>query len=943
MYAKWVKVHKVTFDLKGADTKAPEPVNVNDGKTVGSVIAPKRDGYTFKGWYWDKDCTETSKVDLSTYKVNQDTILYALWSKNPPIYTVFFNTGGSQQVSGGAKVTEPSVPKKDGYTFEGWYTDKECTQKWDFDTPVTTETLTSNPMTLYAKWTKDSVKDVFYTVSFNLNGAQETETTKQQTVKAKSKVTVPTDVVYKGYDLEGWYRDPDFQTKWDFDVDEVMENITLHAKWVPKKTGEVTFTVTLDLNGGTSTEPVTQSVKSGEKITKPEEPKRDGYDFAGWYKDAVWETPWDFEKDTVTADTTLYAKWTAKSGENPGTTTFTVTFDLNGAGGETPAQQSLSSGAKATKPEAAPTREGYTFGGWYKEADGTAAWDFDNDTVTANITLYAKWTPVSETKFTVSFNLNGAGGTAPAQQNLSSGEKVPKPTDPTREGYTFGGWYKEADCKTAWDFAKDTVTANTTLYAKWTSASAPGGTDTADETLPSAIRYVPWVLDLKEYGNFANGKDYKLTDKPSWMGIRGNILSGVPQSANTYTFTIDYTNKDGKAVKEKVKIEVLRASTSNLNDLSEENWEYRITDPADEVYGYNGGCYLTSRGSYDEFYALYLDGDELDEGTDYAAWRGSTEIEIYPRALRRAGYGSHTIALAFQDGSGELHCAAQNFTIRRTSSSDDDDSDDRTPRVTINNERGGRVRKYSDGEIVILPNSGYYIGTVTLNGKSVSVPSSGRLTGLRSSDRVVVNFEEEESGSSTMSPGTINIWTPPSVSTPSGGGAFLDVPSDAYYFNAVEWAVNRKITKGTGGGTFRPNATCSRADMLTFLWRANGSPEPAGSGKRFTDVPSGAYYAKAVQWASDKGLVKGEGKRKFNPNSQVTRAEAVTFLYRTAGSPQSSTQVKFEDVRTGSYYLKPVAWALNNGIANGVSSSYFRPDYPCTRADVMTFLYRRYQ
>ena len=131
--------------------------------------------------------------------------------------------------------------------------------------------------------------------------------------------------------------------------------------------------------------------------------------------------------------------------------------------------------------------------------------------------------------------------------------------------------------------------------------------------------------------------------------------------------------------------------------------------------------------------------------------------------------------------------------------------------------------------------------------------------------------------------------------------------------------------------------------MLTFLWRAAGSPEPTGSGQQFTDVPSGSYYAKAVQWASAKGLVKGAGKRQFQPNALVTRGEAVTFLYRAAGSPAASSAVRFEDVRTGAYYLKPVSWAASNGIADGVTSSYFRPERPCTRAEVMTFLYRRYQ
>ena len=544
--------------------------------------------------------------------------------------------------------------------------------------------------------------------------------------------------------------------------------------------------------------------------------------------------------------------------------------------------------------------------------------------------------------------MNGAETGAPAAKTVKANEKVPKPADPTRDGYTFAGWFREAACTTAWNFDADPVTADTTLYAKWTPKSSGGTTDdTAKVALPDAVRYVPWAVDLKNYGGFAGGKDYKLADnKPSWLGIRNGRLSGVPYSTGTYSFTVSYTNQSGAAVQETVKVEVLRASSSILSDLSEENWDYRITDSTEEVYGYNGGCYLTSRGDFDNFEALYLDGDQLDEGTDYDAWRGSTVVEVYPRALRRAGYGNHTIALAFQDDDGKLYCVAQNFTIKRTgSSSDDDDDDDRSPRVTINNRRGGTVRTYSDGEISIKVNSGYSLGEVTVNGKSVSVPSNGRLTGLRARDRVEVTFESDTT--STMSPNTINIWAPPggSASVSTGGTwlGFRDVSPDAYYYSAVQWAVNSGVTKGKGNRTFQPNGTCTRADMLTFLWRAAGSPEPTGSGKQFTDVPSGSYYAKAVQWASAKGLVKGAGKRQFQPNALVTRGEAVTFLYRAAGSPAASPAVRFEDVRTGAYYLKPVSWAASNGIADGVTSSYFRPERPCTRAEVMTFLYRRYQ
>lgn len=468
----------------------------------------------------------------------------------------------------------------------------------------------------------------------------------------------------------------------------------------------------------------------------------------------------------------------------------------------------------------------------------------------------------------------------------------------------------------------------------------PGdSSDPARVTLPSAVQYIPWKVDLNESGGFAGGKDFSLEGSPSWIRCRNGVLSGVPVSANTYTFTVSYTNKSGAAVKERVRVESRRASSANLREVTEENWDYRITDPAGDVYGFDGGCYLTSKGDYDDFRTLYLDGVELDEGTEFGVWPGSTVVEIYPKALREAGYGTHTVTLAFMDGAGEMRYAAQNFYISRTSGGD---SGDNSPRVSVNNQKGGKARAYSNGEVAITVNSGYYIAAVAVNGKSVSVPANGRLAGLRARDKVEVTFEENVSRMVTA--GSAMIWEPPAGTASGGTGQrFQDVAPGAYFYDAVQWAVSRNIAKGKGNRTFQPNGTCSRADMVTFLWRANGSPEPSWNGKRFTDVPSSSYYAKAVQWAADKELVKGEGKRRFNPNALVTRGEAVTFLYRAAGSPSAAQTVRFEDVRNGSYYLKPVAWALNNGIANGVSSAYFRPDAPCSRGDVMTFLYRQYR
>ena len=171
---------------------------------------------------------------------------------------------------------------------------------------------------------------------------------------------------------------------------------------------------------------------------------------------------------------------------------------------------------------------------------------------------------------------------------------------------------------------------------------------------------------------------------------------------------------------------------------------------------------------------------------------------------------------------------------------------------------------------------------------------------------------------------------------------FTDVPDTAYYAEAVNWAVAKKITNGKANGLFGSNDPCTRAQIVTFLWRAAGSPEPKTMSS-FSDVPAGSYYAKAVAWAVENGITAGTGDGKFSPNAPCTRAQAVTFLYRASGSPAVSGSAVFGDVAANAFCANAVAWAVENGVTNGTSASTFSPGSGCTRVQIVTFLYRAYQ
>jgi len=169
---------------------------------------------------------------------------------------------------------------------------------------------------------------------------------------------------------------------------------------------------------------------------------------------------------------------------------------------------------------------------------------------------------------------------------------------------------------------------------------------------------------------------------------------------------------------------------------------------------------------------------------------------------------------------------------------------------------------------------------------------------------------------------------------------FNDVKSGDYFYDAVNWAVEKGITTGTSATTFSPNASCTRAQIVTFLWRASGSPEPKTASNPFTDVAANAYYCKAVLWAVENGITTGTSATTFSPDAPCTRAQGVTFLWRANGSKAASAAASFTDVASDAYYAPAVAWAAEQNVTGGVGNGLFSPDTTCTRAQIVSMLYR---
>ena len=413
---------------------------------------------------------------------------------------------------------------------------------------------------------------------------------------------------------------------------------------------------------------------------------------------------------------------------------FIVTFDNEG----TRTTAIIDNGAKLTAP-AAPTKEGYRFGGWYYDNNGgKAKWDFDTDTVTRAMTLTAKWVQT----YTVTFETSGGSAVAPV--TVDAGSTATKPADPTKSGHNFGGWYKDSTLQTPWDFANGTVTADTTLYAKWTANPPAPSYDDSDPT---------YAVSAPAAEN-------------------GSVTVSPKNASAGSTVTITVKPDSGYV------LETISATDRNGNDLK-----------------------LTDRGN-----------------------------------------GKYT------------------FTMP-------------TSKVEI------------------------------------------KVTFME--DNSVLNF-------------------------------FYDVPNGAYYYDAVKWAVDNGITGGVGNSLFAPNQPCTRGQIVTFLWRAAGSPV-VNYAMNMTDVAEDAYYGEAVRWALSEGITTGIGDTAFGPDAACTRAQAVAFLFRYAVA-SGMDAVTLADLISGfadaasvpGYAVSAMNWALSQGIMQG-SGTQLLSGNTCTRAQIVTFLYRANQ
>ena len=328
-----------------------------------------------------------------------------------------------------------------------------------------------------------------------------------------------------------------------------------------------------------------------------------------------------------------------------------------------------------------------------------------------------------------------------------------------------------------------------------------------------------------------------------------------------------------------------------------------------------------------------------NNGTDYIVKRAGSEGAYTYTVLAKSGL---TSGVYLTNPSGAL---ASNYYVSSTangvwtvsysapysggSSSYDPTYSVSTPSKTEHGTVTVSPKSASKGDTVtvtVKPDSGYVLETLTVtdkNGNELTLKDkgNGKYTFTMPAGKVEVKATFMEDNS------MLNF--------------FYDVPNNAYFYEAVKWAVKNGITDGVGNNLFAPEQPCTRAQIVTFLWRAAGSPEPKGAASGMTDVVSGSYYEKAVAWAIENGITTGTTTSTFSPDATCTRAQAVTFLAR-ALKAKAASAAEFSDVPTGSYFADAVAWAAANGVTEGIGGGLFGSDNDCTRGQIVTFLYRAY-
>jgi|GEM_PF-4988004 len=684
-----------------------------------------------------------------------------------------------------------------------------------------------------------------------------------------------------GHTFAGWYTDQtDPTTKWKFGSNTVTGNMTLYAHWTVNN-----YTVTYDANYSGAGTATTETVAYGAKANEPNPaPTREDYTFAGWYTDPTDPaTQWNFLSNTVAGNVTLYAHWTVNN--------YTVTYDANYSGAGTATTETVAYGAKASEPNPAPTREGYTLAGWYTDAtDPATQWSFSSNTVAGNVTLYAHWTV---NNYTVTYDANYSGAGTATTETVAYGAKANEPNPAlTREDYTFAGWYTDpTDPATQWNFSSNTVAGNVTLYAHWTVkiTPQPPTPSTPSPSVPSAPS-VPVVVP-------SNGQQSQST-----VLINGQAVS---------TRRVDETLANGQPV-----VRLILTAQGLTNVMNTNASEAKIV----------------------------IDG----LGTAV-----KLEIPMQPLQVK-----------AKADANAKLQITVNGNSVSIPLNSLADRQSDSALTISIvegSKEAQARVERVAqtmDARVVLKQPVTL---SVDINGQDTEDGSNDYLhksivipAGFNPDQITVVRIDAN--GQLHFVPA---VFTATQAEILSTQGSEYTIISMNKVFNDVQqhWAgediqqmANKLIVDGRPDGSFAPEQPITRAEFTAMLVRAmglSGGSVKTGLPSAFNDVDLEQWYANALITAGSKGLVNGFVDGSFHPDGQITREQMATMLDRALNLMKipndqlTGTTPSFTDASNISNWSSDaVARLVETGIVKGMNGGTFAPQENATRAQSTVMLMR---
>ena len=683
-----------------------------------------------------------------------------------------------------------------------------------------------------------------YVISFVTNGGEPIK----PIIAESGKLISISDATRAGYTFAGWYSDSALRNKVDpLPTTMPGEHTTYYAKWTRDA-----YTITYNLDGGTvSGNPTTYTAETPTFTLK--NPTKPGYKFSGWTWDGQTEPQITV---TIAKGSSGNREYTANWEKIEYTITYPMVYDKVESN---PKEYTLDTLKGITLNQPAD-RQGYTFIGWSMVIDNNSSYILpkDNPVIPAgtygNLTLTGIWLADNQT---LTFHANG-GEFADGKKTYVISGAYDSPlsldvTNPTRSGYRFRGWFTDKECTQLFEASNiETMPLSMNIYAGWKKKSSSSSESTEGSGTSSVSDHVVITTNSGT-----------LTDS--------QIEEAVKKAEKDSVITIQAVKSDEVVL----RAGAMETLVENENDLLIQLRDGEVTLPVKAMKGLIEGA----KSSYEI-------GVSLEEQT-------SSDDATVSELLEK---GAVIFDVVITVNGKEIHSFDKGLTLAFKVPG----LKDMEEPVVLHLLQDGEQESYKPDEI-----SG---DTLTIKGiKNLSVFA-------------VLSGNEEKA--ETENP-------------------FADVFENDYYFNSVLWAVTNGVTAGTSDITFSPDVTVSRAQMVTFLWRAAGSPAAEGSNP-FTDVSVSDYYYNAVLWAVANGVTAGTSDTTFSPDAPVSRAQAVTFQWRAAGGPAVSGE-SFTDIPEGAYYGPAVTWAVANGITSGTGDHQFSPDAPVSRAQAVTFLYRQYK